>query len=157
MPFYCQNRIKYILDQIYLRLKWCELCLPCGLPRWPSSKEFACSAGDAGDAGLIPGCRRSPRGRHGNPLQYSCLENPVNRETWQAAVHRVVQNRMWLKWLGSYHPCNRWKVEKQIDYCLKALRSSRIICISVKVTPGSRCQRWLWGKNRLSQAPEGSA
>jgi len=64
----------------------------CGLPWWLSSKEFACSAGDAGDTGSTPGSWGSPGGRHGNPLQYSCLENPMNREAWQAAVHRVAQS-----------------------------------------------------------------
>ena len=48
---------------------------PCRLPWWPSSKESACSAGDAGS---IPGSRRSPGGGHGNPLECSCLENPMN-------------------------------------------------------------------------------
>ena len=40
--------------------------------------------------GPIPGLGRSPEGGHGNPLQYSCLENPVDRGAWQATVHRVV-------------------------------------------------------------------
>ena len=39
--------------------------------------------------GLIPGLGRSPRRGHGNPLQYSCLENPMDRGAWQATVHRV--------------------------------------------------------------------
>ena len=47
-----------------------------GIPRWLMSKESTCNAGDAGEAGLIPGLERSPGGGHGNPLQYSCLENP---------------------------------------------------------------------------------
>ena len=47
-----------------------------GLPRWFSSKKFACNAREAGDAGLIPGSGRSPEGGHGNPLQYSWPENP---------------------------------------------------------------------------------
>ena len=44
---------------------------------------------------LVPSMGRedSPRGGHGNPLQYSCLENPMDRGTWQAAVHRVTQSR----------------------------------------------------------------
>ena len=42
------------------------------------------------DVGSIPGSGRSPGGRHGNPLQYSCLENPMDRGDWQAAVYRVV-------------------------------------------------------------------
>ena len=48
---------------------------PNGFPRWLSGKE---SARNAGDPGLIPWCGRSPGGGHGNPLQYSCLENPMD-------------------------------------------------------------------------------
>ena len=44
------------------------------------------------DAGLIPGSGRSPGGRHGNSLQYSCLENPMDRETWWATVHGVTKS-----------------------------------------------------------------
>ena len=58
-----------------------------GLPRWLSGKESACNAGDTGDVGLIPRLRRFPRGGHGNPLQYSFLENPLDREVWWAIVH----------------------------------------------------------------------
>ena len=45
------------------------------------------NAGDVRDAGSIPGLERSPGGGHGNPLQYSCLENPMDRGAWQATVH----------------------------------------------------------------------
>ena len=55
-----------------------------GLLWWLSSKEPACSAGVAGDAVSIPGLGRPPGGGHGNPLQYSCLENPMDRGAWQA-------------------------------------------------------------------------
>ena len=51
-----------------------------GLPWWLSGKESACNVGAAGDPGWIPGSGRSPRGRNGNPLQYSCLKNPMDRE-----------------------------------------------------------------------------
>ena len=50
-----------------------------------------------GDTGSMPGLGRSPGGGHGNPLQYSCLENPMDRGAWQAAVHRVAQNQTQLK------------------------------------------------------------
>ena len=50
----------------------------------PVVKNPPANAGDMGDAGLIPGSGRSPRGGHGNPLQYSCLENPMDRGAWQA-------------------------------------------------------------------------
>ena len=50
------------------------------------AKNLPASAGDLRDTGLIPGSRRSPRGGHGNPLQYSFLENPMDREAWWATV-----------------------------------------------------------------------
>ena len=58
--------------------------LPKGLPWWPSGKE---SAYQAGDVGSIPGSGRSPGDRNDNPLQYSCLGNPMDRGAWQAIVH----------------------------------------------------------------------
>ena len=58
-----------------------------GLPRWLSGKESACQAGDAS---LILGSGRSPGRGNGNPLQYSCLENHMDRGAWQATVHGVV-------------------------------------------------------------------
>ena len=57
------------------------------LPQWLSGKESACSTGASGVAGLIPGSGRSPRGGHGNPLQYSCLENPQGQKRLAATVH----------------------------------------------------------------------
>ena len=51
------------------------------------------SAGDEKDAGLIPGLGRSPGGGLGNSLQYSCLENHMNRGAWQATVHGVAKSR----------------------------------------------------------------
>ena len=52
----------------------------CRLPWWLSGKEFACNAGDPDS---VPGSGRSSRGGHGNPLQYSCLENPTDRGAWK--------------------------------------------------------------------------
>ena len=53
------------------------------------SKESACNAGDLGS---IPALGRSPGGGHGNPLQSSCLENPMDRGAWWAMVHRVAES-----------------------------------------------------------------
>ena len=50
------------------------------------------NAGDVRDTGSIPGSGRPPRGGHGNPLQYSCLENPMDRGAWWATVHGVAQS-----------------------------------------------------------------
>ena len=60
-----------------------------GLPRWLSDKE---PPANAGDAGSIPGSGRSPGGGHGNLLQYSCLEKPMDRGAWQATVHGVAES-----------------------------------------------------------------
>ena len=52
-------------------------------------KNLPANPGDITDAGSIPGSGRNPGGRNGNPLQYSCLLNPMDRGAWQATVHRV--------------------------------------------------------------------
>ena len=55
-------------------------------------KNLPADAEDAGGMGSIPGWGRSPGGGNGNPLQYSCLENPMDRGTWQATVHGVTKS-----------------------------------------------------------------
>ena len=61
-----------------------------GLPGGSEGKETACNAGDLG---TIPGSGRSPGGGNGNPLQYSCLENPMDRGAWWATVHGVAKSQ----------------------------------------------------------------
>ena len=65
-------------------------------------KNPAASIGDERDAGLIVGSRRSPGEGNGNPLQNSCLENPMDRGAWQATVHRVTKSWAQLKQLRIY-------------------------------------------------------
>ena len=65
-------------------------CPNKGFPGGSVGKESTCSAEDLG---LIPGVGRSPGGGHGNPLQYSCLENTHGKEAWQAAVHGVAKSQ----------------------------------------------------------------
>ena len=60
-------------------------------------KNPPANAGDVRVAALIPGSERSPGEGHGNPLQYSCLENPMDRGVWQATVHRVAKSRTQIK------------------------------------------------------------
>ena len=62
-----------------------------GFPGGSDGKEFAYSVGDTGS---IPGLRRSPGEGNGNPLQYSCLENPMDRGAWRATVHGVTKRRI---------------------------------------------------------------
>ena len=66
-------------DSVFLHLIFCS-----------DGKESACNAGDLD---LIPGLGRFPREGNGNPLQYSCLENPMDGGAWQATVHRVAKSR----------------------------------------------------------------
>ena len=98
---------------------WCSIHTqrPCFCWRWALAgdthwygasqvalvvKNPPANAGDAGDKGSIPGWGRSPRGGHGNPLQYSCLENPMDRGAWRATVYGVTKSRTGLKWLSKH-------------------------------------------------------
>ena len=56
-------------------------------------KNLPANEGDIRDVDSITGSGRSPGGGHNNPLQYSCLENPMDRGAWQATVHRVAKSR----------------------------------------------------------------
>ena len=60
---------------------------------FPVGSEVKVSACNAGDTGLIPGLGRSLGEGNGNPLQYSCLENPMDRGAWWATVHRVAKSQ----------------------------------------------------------------
>ena len=63
------------------------------LNNFPGDSDGKASAYNAGDVGLIPGPGRSPGEGNGNPLQYSCLENPMDREAWEATVHGVAKSQ----------------------------------------------------------------
>ena len=64
----------------------------CGLPGWVSGKESTCNAGISGEAGSVPKSERCHGGGHGNPHQYSFLENLMDRGAWWATVHRVTKS-----------------------------------------------------------------
>ena len=93
-----------------------------GLPQWLSSKESACSAGAVGDVGLIPGLGGSPGGRRENPLQYPCLENPMNKGAWcaESDVTEVTE-----------HAC--------MEYCGPHLKHHRRVCGCVCGGWGGMC------------------
>ena len=88
MPRKCVCTLKFEKDY---------LCKELGFPGGARGKEPVCNAGDARDMGLIPGLGRSSGGGHGNPLHYSCLEDPMDKGAWQATVHRVAKNWTQLK------------------------------------------------------------
>ena len=64
-----------------------------GFPGGSVDKEPACNAGDPGDMSSIPGSERPHGGGHSNPLQYSCLENPMDRGAWQAIVQWITKSQ----------------------------------------------------------------
>ena len=97
----------------FLRLNNISLYVQIGLPWWLSGKESACNSGATGDVGSIPGSGRPLGGGHGNPLQYSCLENPMDRGAWQATVHRVAKSWTWLKQLSTHA-----HTHVQVIFCL---------------------------------------
>ena len=68
------------------------------LPQWLSGKESACNVGDAG---LILGSGRSPGEGNGNPLQYSCMGNPMDRGSWWATVHGIATELDMIQWLNN--------------------------------------------------------
>ena len=65
-------------------------------------KNLPDNAGDVRDVGLIPGLGRSLGEGHGSPLQYSCLENPMDRGAWRTTVHEVAESQTQLKQLSMY-------------------------------------------------------
>ena len=78
------------------------------------------NAEDLRDVGFIPGSGRSPGGGHCIPLQYSCLEKPMDRGAWQATVHGVAKGQIRLKWLSSCS--SRWSLRGKLEEgCLSAL------------------------------------
>ena len=80
-------------------------------------KNPPANTGDIRDTGLIPGSGRPPGGGHGNPLQDSCLENPLDRGAWQATVHGVAKSWTQLNlrvvWLKRY-TIHQYKVKEKV-------------------------------------------
>ena len=101
-----QTRLgEFLLLSLIIILLCTDYLLRTGYPmRWgfPGGSEGKESACNARYRGSIPGSGRSPEQGNVYPLQYSCLENPMDRGTWQAIVHRVAKSRTELKRLGRH-------------------------------------------------------
>ena len=81
----------------------------------PIVKNPPTNAGDKGDSGSTLGLGRSLGRGHGNPLQFSCLENSMDREAWRAIVYRVAKSQTRLKRLSMHtHLSHRW-TERQVE------------------------------------------
>ena len=101
-PNWSRNR-KCIQHGTYLLSTYYIACFPDG----SGVKNPPVNAGDAGDLGSIPGWGRSPGGGHGNPLQYSCLENSMDRGAWWSTVHGVANS--WTRLSTLIH---HWQADK---------------------------------------------
>ena len=92
------------------------------------------TAGDLRDAGLIHGSGRSPGGGHGNPLRFSCLENPMGRGAWQPTVHKVAKSQTQLKELRTHTNKARNKevwgrfMKKEIGHWTREYFTLKLFC-----------------------------
>ena len=85
-------------------------------------KNPPANSGDIRDTASIPGLGRSPGGGHGNSLQFSCLENPMDRRAWWATVYGVPKSWTWLKWLSM--PVLPQNSRRELVSCLSRRRQS---------------------------------
>ena len=108
-------------------------------------KNLPTYEGDIRDSSSVPGSGSSPGGGQGNPLQYSCLENPMDRGAWWATVHGVAKSQAWLKWLSTC-TCPKveqlWKAVSSLKYPLRSTEDivettwqTSLCCVWLLVTP----------------------
>ena len=76
---------------VKITIQLCSFHMLSDLQGGASVKNLPANAGDVRDSGSIPGLERSPGRGHGNPLQYFCLKNPMDRGDWRATIHRVAK------------------------------------------------------------------
>ena len=92
---------------------------------FPGGSEVKASAHNAGDLGSIPGLGISPGEGNGNPLQYSCLENPMDARAWWTTVHRVTKSQTQLSDF-TFHSTHKWALYPTGEGTLEVLRSYEI-------------------------------
>ena len=85
-------------------------------PDFPGGWDGKESACNAGYLGLISGLGRSPGEGNGNPLQYSCLGNPMDRGAWQPTVHGVAKSQTWLEWLIFHYTLEPFAFYKNVPF-----------------------------------------
>ena len=107
----------------------------------PVVKNPPTNAGDVRDMGSTPGLGRSSGGGHGNLLQYSCLENPMDRGAWRATVHRVMKSWTWLKQLSMHTYLQLYSGRSEVGLYM----FYKIQCIFLKnISLFSSCTLCIW-------------
>ena len=126
-------------------------------------KNLPANTGDIRDTGSIPGSGRSPGGGHCNPLQYSCLENPMDRGAWWAVVHRFSKSQTQLKWLGTHREkllpilAFAWTTSESLyhlSYSYKLMNS--LVTQMVKNMPAV-WETWVWSLGQEDSLKKGMA
>ena len=84
-----------------------------------------CGGGREG-GGVDPLVGKTPGGERGNPLQYSCLENSMNREAWRETVYEVSKSWTWLKWLSTSYMCISWAIKWSRSYFLELILFTKL-------------------------------
>ena len=114
-----------------------------GFPGGTVVKNPPVNAGDTRDVGSVSGLGRSPGRGNGNPLQYSCLENPMHRGAWQVIVHGIAKSRTWLSdWAQhtSMYNLGKWKLYyHQVKYFGIYLNALLYNPTQIKMTSLSKC------------------
>ena len=110
-----ENMFDHIFDTIKNYWKFEQAFISSGFPGGSDGKVSDCTAGDPGS---IPGSGISPGGRNGNPLQYSCLENSMDRGAWWATVHGVAKSRTQLSDFTSLHFTSFHQKKFKPLYCM---------------------------------------
>ena len=94
----------------------------------PGSSVVKNLPANARDAGLIPGSGISPEGGHGNPLQYICLENPMDRGAYWATVHRAAQNQTQLRRLSTQAQNGYYKTKRKVVSVGENMEKLKLLC-----------------------------
>ena len=119
----------HFLHITYLKIFFARAHYFLGFPSGSAGKNPPAKAGDARDMGLIPGLGRSTGEGNGNPLQYSCLENPMDRGTWWAIVHGVAKS--WTRLSDSTHTL----FSHAAAAATKSLQSCPTLCDPIDSSP----------------------
>ena len=124
--FCCLSCSSFLRGTIWQRLTFCNYFLLIlviiitrgGFPGGASVKNLSAITGDIRDTGSFPGWGRSPGGGYGNPLQHSCLDNPMDRKVWWARIHGITKSQTLLKQLSTYACITQGEGQLILPSCL---------------------------------------